>query len=45
MEEKFIERLGTKVTIDGGLEKGRIHIDYYSMDDLDRLYDIIGGQA
>ncbi|MCL1836384.1 MAG: ParB/RepB/Spo0J family partition protein [Treponema sp.] len=43
MEEKFIERLGTKVTIDGGLEKGKIHIEYYSMDDLDRLYGIIGG--
>ena len=42
MEEKFIERLGTKVTIEGGLEKGRIHIDYYSMDDLGRLYEIIG---
>ena len=43
MEEKFIERLGTKVTIDGGLEKGKVHIEYYSMDDLERLYDIIGG--
>jgi ParB family chromosome partitioning protein len=41
MEEKFIERLGTKVTIDGGLEKGRIQIEYYSMEDLDRLYEII----
>jgi ParB family chromosome partitioning protein len=44
MEEKFIEKLGTKVVIDGGLEKGRIYIDYYSMDDLDRLYNIISGQ-
>ena len=43
MEEKFIEKLGTKVTIDGGLEKGKIRIEYYSMDDLERLYDIIGG--
>ena len=42
MEEKFIEKLGTKVVIDGNLEKGRIHIDYYSMDDLDRLYEILG---
>ena len=41
MEEKFIEKLGTKVSIDGGLEKGRIHIEYYSMEDLDRLYGII----
>jgi len=41
MEEKFIEKLGTKVTIDGGLEKGRIHIEYYSMEDLDRLYELL----
>ena len=43
MEEKFISRLGTKVTIEGGLEKGRIHIEYYSMDDLERLYGLLGG--
>jgi ParB family chromosome partitioning protein len=43
MEEKFIGRLGTKVVIEGGLEKGRILIDYYSMEDLDRLYGILGG--
>jgi len=41
MEEKFIEKLGTKVSIDGGLEKGRIHIEYYSMEDLDRLYGLL----
>ena len=41
MEEKFIEVLGTKVIIEGGLDKGRIRIDYYSMDDLDRLYGIL----
>jgi ParB family chromosome partitioning protein len=45
MEEKFIEKLGTKVTIEGGLEKGRIHIEYYSMEDLDRLYEILGGKG
>jgi ParB family chromosome partitioning protein len=44
MEEKFIEKLGTKVSIDGGLDKGRIHIEYYSMEDLDRLYEILGGK-
>jgi ParB family chromosome partitioning protein len=42
MEEKFIGKLGTKVAIEGDLNKGRIHIDYYSMDDLDRLYEILG---
>lgn len=43
MEEKFIGRLGTKVAIDGDLNKGRIHIDYFSMEDLERLYEILGG--
>jgi ParB family chromosome partitioning protein len=43
MEEKFIGRLGTKVLIDGDLNRGRISIDYYSMEDLDRLYEILGG--
>jgi ParB family chromosome partitioning protein len=42
MEEKFIGRLGTKVVIEGDLNKGRIHIDYYSMEDLERLYEILG---
>jgi ParB family chromosome partitioning protein len=40
MEQKFIEVLGTKVNIQGDLKKGTIKIDYYSMDDLDRLYSI-----
>jgi ParB family chromosome partitioning protein len=43
MEEKFIHHLGTKVTISGDLNKGAISIDYYSMEDLDRLYEILGG--
>jgi ParB family chromosome partitioning protein len=42
MEEKFLTRLGTKVKINGDLNKGTIVIDYYSMEDLDRLYDILG---
>ena len=43
MEEKFIGRLGTKVSIEGDLNKGRIHIDYYSMEELERRYEILGG--
>ena len=43
MVEKFIRTLGTKVVIEGDLNKGRIHIDYYSMEDLERLYEILGG--
>jgi len=42
MVEKFIHKLGTKVVIEGDLNKGRIHIDYYSMEDLERLYEILG---
>jgi len=43
MAEKFISHLGTKVVIEGDLNKGKIHIEYYSMEDLDRLYEILGG--
>lgn len=41
MEDKFIETLGTKVVINGNLKRGRIEIEYYSMDDLDRLYGLL----
>ena len=43
MIEKFISRLGTKVAINGDLNKGTISIEYYSMEDLERLYEILGG--
>jgi len=42
MEEKFMLRMGTKVIIKGDNNKGTILIDYYSMEDLDRLYEILG---
>jgi ParB family chromosome partitioning protein len=41
LEEKFIETLGTRVVINGSLARGRVEIDYYSMDDLDRLYRLL----
>ena len=34
-------KLGTKVSMIGNDKKGRIYIDYYSQDDLDRIYDIV----
>jgi ParB family chromosome partitioning protein len=43
MEEKFIHHLGAKVSIRGDLNKGTIEIEYYSMEDLDRLYGLLGG--
>ncbi|HOI22497.1 MAG TPA: ParB/RepB/Spo0J family partition protein [Spirochaetales bacterium] len=42
LEELFIERLGTKVEIKGGLNSGSILIEYYSQDDLQRIMEAIG---
>jgi ParB family chromosome partitioning protein len=41
MEQKFIDALGTKVSITGDFKRGHIQIDYYSREDLDRLYEIL----
>ena len=42
LEQRFIERLGTKVLIKGDGKKGKIEISYFSADDLERLYEILG---
>lgn len=41
MEEKLIMTLGTKVLIKGDANSGRIEIVYYSMEDLERLHDLL----
>jgi len=41
LEEKLIRHLGTKVRILHKGKKGRIEIEYYSLDELDRLLDIL----
>jgi len=41
LEQQFIDKLGTKVTLKGSLDKGTLEIAYFSRDDLDRLYEII----
>ena len=41
IEQKFMESLGTKVSLNGSLEKGQLVIDYFSRADLDRLYSQI----
>jgi ParB family chromosome partitioning protein len=43
MEEKFIHHLAVKVEIKGGLNKGCIQINYSSMEELERLYEILVG--
>lgn len=40
--EKLQYKLGTKVSIQGQGCRGRISIDYFSLDDLDRLLDVLG---
>ncbi len=40
--KEFMQKLlGTKVTFLGTEKKGRIYIDYYSRDDLDRIYALL----
>lgn len=41
IEQKLIEKLGTKVDLKGNGRKGRIEISYYSLEDLERLVDLI----
>ncbi len=42
LEEKLQHALGTKVRIHHGKKRGRVEIEYYSFDDLDRLLKILG---
>lgn len=42
LAEKIQHKLGTKVQIQGKGKRGRISIDYYSLDDLDRLLTLFG---
>ncbi|THB66983.1 MAG: ParB/RepB/Spo0J family partition protein [Spirochaetaceae bacterium] len=41
LEERLIVQLGTKVQINGSEEKGRLEISYFSLEDLNRLVDLI----
>jgi ParB family transcriptional regulator, chromosome partitioning protein len=41
LEDKLIQALGTKVRIEHKGKKGKIEIEYYSLDELDRLLEIL----
>ena len=41
LEQKLIEKLGTKVEVHGTGNKGRIQITYFSSDDLERILQIL----
>jgi len=43
MEQKLIGYLGTKVLVKGDAKKGSITIEYFSMDDLERVFDLMTG--
>lgn len=43
LEQKFIESLGTKVQLKGSWNKGQLVIDYFSQEDLDRIFNKIVG--
>ncbi len=40
IEQRLLEKLGTRVQLKGNSAKGKIEISYYSSDDLDRIYSI-----
>jgi ParB family chromosome partitioning protein len=44
VEERLVERFGTKVQIRGGPAKGRIEIAYFSADDLERVVELLQGR-
>lgn len=44
LESQLREHFGTKVEIKRGRQKGKIEIEFYSDEDLDRLYNLIRGE-
>jgi ParB family chromosome partitioning protein len=45
LEERLLHALGTRVVLKGSESKGRIEIEYYSLDDLERIAEIISGHV
>ncbi len=41
--DQFKGHLGTKVKIAGGIDKGKIEISYYTLEDLERIADLVLG--
>jgi ParB family chromosome partitioning protein len=44
LQDSLVDALGTKVAISGSREKGVIKLFYYSLDDLNRIYETIKGE-
>ena len=45
LEEEFRESLGTKVTFSGTNKRGKITIEYFNREDLERVYEKIFGKS
>ena len=43
LEQEFIEKLGTKVQIKGTMDRGSLEIQFFTKDDLNRIYYLICG--
>lgn len=41
IEQQFIDAFGTKVKLNGSINKGKIEITYFSQDDLNRIMEIL----
>ena len=44
MEDRLAEVLGTKVRINGTENRGKLELDYYSREELDRLLELLLGE-
>jgi hypothetical protein len=44
LQEEFLQLLGTKVSISGNPNKGIIRIHYFSLGELNRIYEKIKGE-
>ncbi len=44
LEERFIEALGTRVSLKGNLKKGKMEVSWFNGNDLDRIYDVLVGK-
>ncbi len=45
LENRLIEHLGTRVVVQGTESRGKIEISYLSVDDFERIFEIITGSA
>ena len=45
IEDRLRDRFGTKVTVTGSLDKGKVTIDFFDADGLQRVIDVCEGQS